>query len=104
MRNDCIITSWRAWDRDLDRCVRDFHQEHGVFPTIMVANRVTLRRLNVAANGEHVRGKNGRVPRKYVEIKGFAASGYSLLFAEEADLNDNEFSLIKVEEKDSNLS
>jgi hypothetical protein len=98
MRMDCTITNWKSWDRFLDRCVQDFRKEFGASPDLLVANKVTFRRLNVAANKAHVRGKNGKAPESYVELKGFAGKDYSLHFAEEDDVLDNGFALIKIQQ------
>jgi hypothetical protein len=97
MRTECLFTSWRNWGTCVDRWVQEFHKLHGVYPDLLAANQVTFRRLNMAADKAHVRDKSGQSPAAYAELKGFAGKNYSLHFVEEADIPDNEFSLIKVE-------
>ena len=94
MRKTYRLQSWRGWDRRVDKCARDFLAEFGVAPNLLVANGVTLRRINVAADKNRVNNASGEAPDGYVELKGFAGDDYSLLFVEEAEVPENSFALI----------
>lgn len=96
MRKTYRLRTWRGWDRHIDSCARDFLAEFGVAPNLLVANGVTLRRFNLAADKGHVGNKKGEKPdaTTYVELKGFAAADYSLLFIEEDEVPENAFALI----------
>jgi hypothetical protein len=90
------LRTWRGWDRHIDACARDFEAEFGVVPNLLVANGVTLRRFNLAADKAHVNHTRGRAPQpmEYVELKGFAAGDYELLFIEEEEVPENSFALV----------
>ena len=95
MRKTYRLQSWRGWDRRIDACAKDFVQEFGVAPNLLVANGVTLRRINVAADKARVGNAQGEAPATaYVELKGFAAGDYELLFVEEDEVPENSFALI----------
>lgn len=94
MRKTYRLQTWRGWDRRIDACAKDFEAEFGVAPNLLVANGVTLRRINVAADKKRVNNKNGDAPEGYVELKGFATEDYSLLFVEEEEVAENSFALI----------
>ena len=96
MRKTYRLRTWRGWDRHIDACARDFQAEFGVTPNLLVANRVTLRRFNLAADKGHLGNQKGEAPAptSYVEVKGFAAANYSLLFIEEDEVPENSFALI----------
>jgi hypothetical protein len=96
MRKTYRLKTWRGWDRHIDACARDFAAEFGVAPNLLVANEATLRRMNVAADKAHVgNGKGGKPePLSYVELKGFAADDYALVFVEEDEVPENSFALI----------
>ena len=57
MRKTYRLRNWRGWDRHIDSCARDFLAEFGVAPNLLVANAVTLRRFNLAADKGHVGNK-----------------------------------------------
>jgi hypothetical protein len=104
MRKTYRLRNWRGWDRHIDSCARDFLAEFGVAPNLLVANGVTLRRFNLAADKGHVGNKKGETPdaHTYVELQGFAAADYSLLFIEEDEVPENSFALIHaIGEEDS---
>ena len=96
MRKTYRLRTWRGWDRHIDSCARDFQAEFGVTPNLLVANGVTLRRFNLAADTGRVGNERGDVPAptSYVELKGFSAADYSLLFIEEDEVPENSFALI----------
>lgn len=97
MRKTYRLRTWRGWDRHIDACAHDFAAEFGVTPNLLVANGVTLRRMNLAADKARVaNGKTGDTPAplSYVELKGFAADDYSLVFIEEDEVPENSFALI----------
>lgn len=96
MRKTYRLRTWRGWDRHIDACARDFQAEFGVTPNLLVANGVTLRRFNLAADKGRVGNQKGDTPAptSYVELKGFSASDYSLLFIEEDEVPENSFALI----------
>ncbi len=98
LRKSYSFRTWRAWAQHIDGCVQDFHKEFGQFPNLLVANGVTLRRVNVAADKGHVSSKKGAPKTAYVELQGFAGTNYNLHFAEEEDVTDNGFSLIFVQD------
>src|SRR3954462_8925926 len=96
MRKTYRLQTWRGWDRRIDACARDFEAEFGVAPNLLVANGVTLRRINVAADKARIGNSQGAAPEPtaYVELKGFAAGDYELLFVEEDEVPENSFALI----------
>jgi len=94
MRKTYRLQTWRGWDKRIDACARDFEAEFGVTPNLLVANGVTLRRINVAADKARVGNASGEEPTGYVELRGFAAGDYELLFVEEDEVPENSFALI----------
>lgn len=96
MRKTYRLRTWRGWDRHIDACARDFEAEFGVTPNLLVANGTTLRRINVAADKARVGNDRGEMPEplSYVELAGFAAEDYELLFIEEDEVPENSFALI----------
>ena len=96
MRKTYRLRSWRGWDKHVDACARDFEAEFGVVPNLLVANSVTLRRINLAADKNRIGNQAGETPEptSYVELKGFAADDYALLFVEESEVPENSFALI----------
>jgi len=96
MRKTYRLQSWRGWDRRIDACAKDFAAEFGVTPNLLVANGVTLRRINVAADKARINNSQGDAPEPtaYVELKGFATGDYELLFVEEDEVPENSFALI----------
>jgi hypothetical protein len=96
MRKTYRLGTWRGWDRHIDACVRDFEAEFGVVPNLLVANAATLRRINVAADKARVGNELGEqpAPMSYVELKGFDAGDYELLFIREDEVPENSFALI----------
>ena len=94
MRKTYRLQGWRGWDRRIDACARDFTAEFGVAPNLLVANSATLRRMNVAADKAKVGNKAGNSAEGYVELRGFAAEDYELLFIEEDEVPENSFALI----------
>ena len=97
MRKTYRLRTWRGWDKHIDACARDFEAEFGVAPNLLVANGVTLRRFNLAADKNHVGNEKGEAPEptSYVELKGFAAENYELVFIEEDEVPENSFALIR---------
>jgi len=102
MRKTYRLTGWRGWDKQVDACARDFAQEFGVAPNLLVASPVFLRRVNVAANRAHVGNGQGEAPaeNEYVELKGFVGDDYQLLFIEEDEVPETSFALIYAFGKD----
>ena len=96
MRKTYRLRSWRGWDRHIDACAQDFLAEFGRPPNLLVANGVTLRRFNVAADKGNVGNDKGEKPptTSYVELTGFSAADYSLLFIAEDEVPENSFALI----------
>lgn len=94
MRKTYRLQGWRGWDRRIDACARDFQAEFGVTPNLLVANGVTLRRMNVAADKARVGNAAGDAAEGYVELRGFSAENYELLFVEEDEVPENSFALI----------
>lgn len=107
MRKTYRLRTWRGWDRHIDTCARDFQSEFGVTPNLLVANGATLRRINVAADKARVGNERGDAPEplSYVELKGFAAKDYELLFIEEEEVPENSFALIHaLSDEDADLA
>ena len=102
MRKTYRLTGWRGWDKQVDACVRDFAQEFGVAPNLLVASPVFLRRVNVAANRAKVGNTKGEAPdaSEYVELRGFVGEDYELLFVEEDEVPEKSFALIYAFGKD----
>ena len=96
MRKTYRLSRWRGWDRHIDACAREFAAEFGMAPNLLVANSVTLRRMNLAADRARVGNERGDTPEPltYVELKGFATADYELLFVEEDEVPENSFALI----------
>ena len=96
MRKTYRIANWRDWDKQVDACARDFKAEYGRAPNLLAASPVMLRRINLAANREHVVKRSGEAadPSSYVELQGFVGTGYSLIFVEEDDVPERSFSLV----------
>ena len=94
MRKTYRLRTWRGWDRRIDACARDFEAEFGVTPNLLVANGVTLRRINVAADKNRVGSTSKGQPTGYVELTAFAAEDYELFFVEEDEVPENSFALI----------
>ncbi|HEY4223491.1 MAG TPA: hypothetical protein VGO62_19170 [Myxococcota bacterium] len=96
MRKTYRLQSWRGWDRRIDACAREFLAEFGVAPNLLVANGVTLRRINVAADKARLGNAKGEPApaSEYVELRGFAAEDYELVFLEEDEVPENSFALI----------
>lgn len=95
MRKTYRLRTWKDWDKHIDAAARDFEAEFGVAPNLLVASNVTLRRINVAADKKRVGNAKGEAPTHgYVELKGFLAQDYELVFIEEDEVPENSFALI----------
>ncbi len=95
MRKTYRLSSWKGWDRHVDRCAREFAAEFGVMPNLLVASPVTLRRINVAADKGHVGNGRGQRPTSYVQLRGFATAEFALTFVQEDGVAENSFALIR---------
>lgn len=105
MRKTYKIANWRAWDKQVDACVRDFQAEFGRAPNLLAASPVMLRRMNLAANRAHVGKRSGEAadPSAYVELRGFVGPSYSLIFIEESDVPEGSFSLVYAYASDEDM-
>lgn len=93
------ITNWRRWDAELEAAVFDFQAKTGGYPNVLLANPVTLNRINIAAMkapiGENIDKPHEAKPsQEYTDLTCFAGKDYILMFAEYPKLQDTFFSLL----------
>jgi hypothetical protein len=95
-----MITDFSVWDDTINLCVKKFHEQHNVYPNILLACEFTFRKMEFRAlqhperltdaDGETV--KTSAIP--YNGISCFVADNYSLEFCMNNKLSEGMFVLV----------
>jgi hypothetical protein len=95
-RKTFFISNWRIWDDIINEAVAFFHEYFAIYPTILLASDVTLRRIDMATDRSRVRGPDGKTPAPgtYARIDGFETVLYRLDFYIHDRLPDGYFALL----------
>jgi len=94
------ITDFSVWDYTIHLYVKQFHQQHNVYPNILLANDFTYSKINIRVQLHPERlidyeGKNAK--KSDITFRGigsFDAFNYSLHFCTDNKLADDMFMLV----------
>lgn len=102
LRKTYKLKRWSQWDDEIHQAVQDFHGRFDLYPNILLANQVTLQRIDMASKNEHKRDNTGNAPEEdaHASITSFTGAGYEFFFALEEKLADKAFVLIYDSEPD----
>ena len=102
LRRTFQIDRWEHWDHRIHAGVQDFRARFTVTPNILVANEITLARIDMAAAKANIRDRDG-VPAEegaYTPLDSFIGPDYRLDLCIDPNLPDASFSLIYDEDPD----
>lgn len=90
------ITSWRQWDHEINASVKEFRMHYTISPNMILCNRTTLSRMDIAADKQKIRDCSGNPVGKsqYCSIDAFIGDDYELRFCVDEKLADKCFVLI----------
>lgn len=90
------INSWKRWDDEINQAVQEIRGAFLIFPNILLANRITLNRIDIAANKNKIKDSAGNTAPQgqHCGIDGFISTDYDLDFYLDEKLPDKHFSLI----------
>jgi len=96
IRRTFSIGCWSVWDDAIARATELFHGIYAVYPNILLANDVTLRRLDMIADKSRLKNDNGETAEsgRHYQVDGFVADDFELDFRIYEKLEDGYFSLI----------
>lgn len=100
MRMTFEFQGWKDWSAAVELAVGCFQQELGAIPNIILVNEATRRRVNIAANRDHVRTQAGEeAPTEgYVDLQGISGPDWNLILLTEEEVPENCFALTRAEE------
>lgn len=80
--NTYPLDHWLTWPDEVHRFVQDYVSRYEAFPNALVASSATLRRMDIAADRQHVQQRNGDEPsaHAYTVLEGISAPEYELTF------------------------
>lgn len=96
MKKTFSLGLWSAWDDAIAGAAELFRSLYSVYPNILLANDVTLRRIDMIAEKSRLKNENGEKAKSgmYCQVGGFVAEGFELTFGIDEKLEDGYFSLI----------
>lgn len=96
MKKTFSLGLWSAWDDAIARAAELFRNLYSVYPNILLANDVTLRRIDMIAEKSRFKNESGEKAKggMYCQVSGFVAEDFELMFGIDEKLTDGQFSLI----------
>jgi hypothetical protein len=89
---------WAGWSLFVRDCMRDFHNEYGVYPEYLIANSYTFSQIDLAVRPgmEEVHGKD----QSDLPIGSLQFLDKELVFGVEEEIEDRHFILLLTDELD----
>ena len=96
MKKTFSLGLWSAWDDAIAGAAELFRNLFSVYPNVLLANDVTLRRIDMIAEKAQLKNENGEKAKSgmYCRVGGFVTEGFELTFGVDKTLSDGNFSLI----------